>query len=390
MRPAPPPTEAELLALAELALSHVSGEGQVTAWWERSLQASAGAQLARSLMSVEVLVLVDGRSGFATTSDLGEAALHLAAGRAREAAMRPGRPNRPLAAPVAGRAHAGYDPAVTRLAPTDLVADGQRWRAGAAKTAIVSTRGVSAYEQRSFAALTIDVGATSELSAAGLSPAGIDAEALIAEAGSLAVTGEPASVPPGELPVVLGPDAVAAVLDLLRPELVPGSRLDASRGTRVVASCVNLSDSPRFAATLPRSYDVMGTPRQPVPLIQDGVAHRVVSLETGHATQPGGDRALPEHLVLVGGGAAAVEELMAPIERGLYLPTLELGFEIMDGRRGRRLAPARARVDALRVLATTQALTAGHRTIASQGSARSVGATVCPALRAMSGIELHA
>jgi predicted Zn-dependent protease len=60
-------------------------------------------------------------------------------------------------------------------------------------------------------------------------------------------------------------------------------------GTRVAAPCINLSDSPRFAATLPRSYDALGAPLAPAPLIQDGVLHRVL------------DR-LPWHLVLVGGG----------------------------------------------------------------------------------------
>jgi len=388
--PAVPPTEADLSALAERALSNVTGDGQVTAWWERSLQASAGAHLERSLTSVELLVFVDGRSGVAVTGDLGEDGLQTAAGRAREAAGRQGVPSRPLAAPAGGRPHAGFDPAILRLDPTDLVADGQRWRAGAAKTVIISTRGVSAYEQRSFASLAIDLGGASELTAAGVSPATVGAEALIAEVADLAAVGELAGVPAGELPVVLGPDAVAAILDRLRPELVSGGVLDARRGTRVVASCVNLSDSPRFATTLPRSYDVMGAPRQPVPLIQDGVAHRVVSLDTGHAVAPGDATALPEHLVLVGGGAADVEELMAPIERGLYLPTLEGGFEIVAGRRERPLAPARARVDALRVLATTQALGRHQRAIASGRSARTVGATVCPALRATGGITLHA
>lgn len=389
MPPAAPPTEAELFALAERALGHADVEAQATAWWERSLQASTGAQLEHSVTSVELFVMIDGRAGIARTSLLDDEALRSVTAQARQAAELASEPARPLPTPSTGRAHAGYDPAVARVSPTDLVSGGQRWRAGAAKTAIASTRGVAAFEQRSFAALSVDLGSAAELSAAALSPGQVDSAALAAESAALTPVGEPVSVPAGELPFVLGPDAVAEVLDLLRPQLAEGGSLDSRLGTRLVASCVNLSDSPRFTATLPRSYDVMGVPRQPVPLIQDGVAHRLVSPETGHAVTPGTVTALPEHLVLVGGGAGGVDDLLAPIERGIYLPTLQAGFEIVDGRRGRPLAPARARVDPLRVLATTQALSARQRTIAGAGSARTIGATVCPALRGTGGIELH-
>jgi hypothetical protein len=192
----------------------------------------------------------------------------------------------------------------------------------------------------------------------------VDAEALVHESRALSEAREPAGLPAGEVPVVLGPDAVASVLDRLRPQLCEGGGLEARRGSRVAASCVNLSESPRFSATLPRSYDAMGAPRHPIPLIQDGVAHRVVSRDTGHAVAAGSPAARPDHLVLVGGGAADEAELMAPIARGVYLPTLDIGFEILDGRRARPLVPFRARVDALRVLATTQALSARQRTIA--------------------------
>lgn len=394
----PPPTEDELVGLAERALAHLDGEAQATAWWERTVHASGGAHLERSVVSVEVLVLLDGRPGVVVTTEVDDDGLRAAARRARKAAEREDEPG-PTASgglpePATGRAHAGYDPALVELDPTTLVAEGRRWRAGAAKTAIVSTRGISSYEQRSFAALAVDAGRGTQLSAASLSPAGVDGEGLAAEAASLTIAeGETVAAPTEALPVVLGPDAVAAILDLLREELTEDGALavDAVRGTRVVASSVNLSDSPRFASTLPRSYDALGVPRQPVPLIQDGVAHRVVSLETGHAVVAGRPTARPDHLVLVGGGAADVHELMAPLDHGIYLPTLEGGFEIVDGRRGRPLAPVRVLADARRVLAATQALSSRQRTIATAaGSARTVGASVCPALRTTGGIALAA
>ena len=121
---------------------------------------------------------------------------------------------------------------------------------------------------------------------------------------------------------MLGPWAVAEVLRRAAvafggPESPLGGRL----GTRVAAPAINLSDSPRFAATLPRSFDATGVPRQPLPLIQDGVAHRFAGPGTGHALAAGGiGGTLPEHLVLVGGGAADLAELAAPIEVGLLIP----------------------------------------------------------------------
>ena len=42
---------------------------------------------------------------------------------------------------------------------------------------------------------------------------------------------------------------------------------------------------------------------------------------TGHALEPGGapDGPLPTNLVLAGGGAADLDELCAPVERGIYV-----------------------------------------------------------------------
>lgn len=124
-----------------------------------------------------------------------------------------------------------------------------------------------------------------------------------------------------------------------------------------------------------------------MPLIQDGVAHRTVSLATGHAVRAGSAEARPDHLVLVGGGAATVEELLAPIDLGLYLPSLGRGFLVCDGRRAEPLAPVAWAIDPVAVLAGTQALTARQRTIPTEGDARTIGATVAPALRTRGGVS---
>ena len=114
---------------------------------------------------------------------------------------------------------------------------------------------------------------------------------------------------------MLGPWAVAEVLRRVAVSFGgPWSPLADRLGHRVAAPAVNLSDSPRFAATLTRSYDAEGCPRLPLPLIQVGVAHRLAGPGTGHALGVGGaGGCLPEHLVLVGGGSSNVSELAAPV-----------------------------------------------------------------------------
>jgi len=402
-----------LIALAERAIAPLGGAAQATAWWERQLSTGPGGAITTEAVSVAVAVLRGGRLGTATTTDVDEAGLaRAAAGADRVAATGPPAPD-PFAEPAAGRGHEGYDPAVLSLDPAEFaLGERDQWRAAAAKVAIASRAGVRAYEERSFADLRVRRfaagGRSLELAAAAVRPADLDPAALGAEAEALLGRGDPVVVEPGEYPVVLGPWAVAEVLR--RAALAfggPESPLHERLGTRVAASCVNLSESPRFAATLPRSFDAEGAPRQPLPLIQDGVAHRLADAGTGHALAPGGaGGTAPEHLVLVGGGAADLAELAAPIERGLFIPSLSLhgswvvgrhGSALAEGvrliRDGRPVAPApnlTVLFEPFELLSRAQALTARQRTIPLplQRSARTASATVCPALRAGGGLQV--
>jgi predicted Zn-dependent protease len=402
-------THAQLLEIAERALEGVRGEeAQATAWWERQLSAAAGRSVVSEALSVEIAVIRDGRVGVAVTTELD------ALDRAAAAAVRlaPGGPAAAgsLPEPAPGQEHDGYDAAVETLEPADRLGEWDGWRAAAAKTAIASTRGVRAYEQRSFAELRIRrqgaPGRSLELAATTVGPADLDAEAVADEAEALLGGGELGAVEAGEYAVVLGPWAMAEVAR--RAGLAfggPRSPLADRLGTRVAASAVNLSDSPRFAATLPRSYDAEGAPRQPLPLVQDGVAHRVVAAGTGHAQGPGGvGGTVPEHLVLVGGGAADVSELAAPVARGLFIPALSLHGGWVVGRRGSALAEGVRLIrdgqagealpnltvvfEPLELLSQVQALSARQRTVPSplQRSARTASATVAPAARAGGGL----
>jgi predicted Zn-dependent protease len=152
----------------------------------------------------------------------------------------------------------------------------------------------------------------------------------------------------------------------------------------------------------------------PLPLIQDGVAHRVChdlrsaalagAQSTGHAIEPGGSAygAIPTNLVLAGGGAADIAELTAPVERGLYVTrtwyvnpvhakqTLLTGttrdgtYLIEDGRIGRPVRDVRFTDSILRILEATEALTSAQRFVSSADfyGRRFASGVVCPALRA--------
>jgi predicted Zn-dependent protease len=415
----------ELIALAEHALTHAPGEGQTTVWWERQLSAGPAGAVTTEATTVEIAVLRDGRLGLATTTDVDDAGLERAAAGAARLAATGQEANHPLPDPIPGRAHEGYD---ARALSLDPAAAGQAlaaaagawgtWRAAAARTAIASTKGVRAFEERSFGELRVRrhaaPGRSLELAATSVHPHDLDPAALADEAGRLLGSGDPADVTPGEYAVVLGPWAVAEVLRRAALAFAgPRSPLAGKLGTQVAAPCINLSDSPRFAATLPRSYDAEGMPRQPLPLIQDGVAHRLVhdtrsagltgAASTGHALEPGGAPIgpVPTNMVLAGGGCEDETDLVRGIERGVYVTrlwytnavrpreTLITGvtrdgtFLIEDGEITRPLADMRMTDSVLRVFDCADDLTA-RGGVASEGrfyGPRFATAVVCPAMR---------
>jgi PmbA protein len=233
--------------------------------------------------------------------------------------------------------------------------------------------------------------------------------------------GEPAELPPGEYPVVFEAQATGWLLDLLGECAFNGlahaegrGALDGRLGEAVAAPLINLSDSPGSERTLPRSFDAEGTPKAPMPLIQDGVAHGMAydvrsaslagTVTTGHALTPGGDAGGPHptNLVLAGGGAAGEAELCAPLERGIYVTRLWYAnvvrpketlitavtrdgtFLIEDGKVTRPLRDLRLTDSVLGVLSRTQAL-ARDQHLTSDGEfygRRFAYGVVCPALQA--------
>jgi PmbA protein len=446
-------TAIDPLELAERALGFATGETQITVVREQSLLSRFAVSRPTQAtqvddLTVAVLRVHDGHTGSAETNEVSDDGLRDVAARADAAARSAARaaggpgdyPGLPAPAPLPS--HDGFDERTAQLDPVaagtalrtafdecsrhDLQAFGI-WTAGVVDTAIASSTGIRAHDAVTDAYMKVVArdrdGRTGRATEAATS---IDAlrPIALAERASAKVTGEePVELAPGEYPVVLEPDAVGELLDFLGALAFNGlahaegrGALSGRLGERIAAPAINLSDSPRFPRTLPRAFDAEGVPKAPLPLIQDGVAHAVVhdtrsaaragnaAVSTGHALAPGGAAwgPAPTNLVLIGGGAADEAELMAPIERGLYVTrlwyvnpvheksTLLTGttrdgtFLIEDGHLARPVKDVRFTDSILRLLEATEALTATQR-LTSEAEfygRRFASGVVTPALRA--------
>ena len=175
---------------------------------------------------------------------------------------------RRLPDPAPVKPHDGWDPAVLALRAATVAEElaavaGERlaveWRAGAGRVAIASSRGVDAAEQRTFA--VVEVAAPGHPVAARRRPRRARRRRPGRRGRAGFHEGAPLPADPGDYPVVLGPVAVAQVLEALKPGLAGrDAALAARRGERVVAPAINLSDSARFPGTLPRALDAEGMP----------------------------------------------------------------------------------------------------------------------------------
>jgi predicted Zn-dependent protease len=449
----------ELLDAARRAVRAAGGEALARAVGERSVT----ARLARSAptqatdvqrVRVEILCVRDGHTGLAVATRDDDDALAAAARRAHDvavAAAHAGPGDYPgLPAPAAARGHDAFDAATAALdarqaggvlgaalveaerAGVELAAT---WTAGAVTEAVAGSRGLEATDAVTDAQFRSVVGSLAGprgyAARTAVSAGAIDVAAVAREAiGRASRRGHPVAIGCDEVTVVLGPDAVAELLDVLGAMAFDGrahaegrGALSGRLGQRVAAPGISLSDSVRFPGTLARAFDAEGVPKAPIPLIQDGVAHRVVhdvrsaaraggaQASTGHATTPGGAVAgpAPRNLVLAGGGADDEAELIAPVERGLYVTRLwylnpvraketlvtgvtrEGTFLIEDGRIAGPARDVRFTDSVLRLLSATEALTRRPRLVGTTQfyGPRFAYGVVCPALRA-SGFRVTA
>jgi PmbA protein len=405
-------------------------------------------------VTVELALLRQGHVGRATTNSVDDGSLTACARRAAAAAEAAaaagdgsfaGFPDPPDAAP-----HDGHDRDTARLEPElggaalasafDVARDAGLeahgiWTAAEEERAVATSGGATAADRATDAFMKVicivpagggggDRGAGRSGYAAETAVAAgrIGARALAQRAAAKATApGELAELEPGEYQVVFEPHAVGWLCDLLALTAFNGlahaegrGALAGRLGQLVAAPAINLSDSPRFPGTLPRAFDAEGVPKAPLPLIQDGVAHRVAhdlrsaalagARSTGHALAPGGHPhgPHPTNLVLAGGGVANEDELCAGVERGIYVTRLWYAnvvrpketlvtavtrdgtFLIEDGRVTRPLRDLRLTESVLGILSRTRALTRRQK-LTSDGEfygRRFASGVVCPALLA--------
>jgi PmbA protein len=437
--------------VAEAAVASVSkGEALAYVSRERSLLLRFAGNLPTQAtaiddVTVELAVLLGGHLGRAATNATDERALADCAARAVLAAesaavSTPEIPYPGFPVPEPAPRQDGHDAATAALDPArggealaatfataerhGLEAHGV-WTVAEDERA-VATRAGAALDRTTDALMKVicmaPSGRSGFASAVAVAESEIEATPVAERAARKAMAAEPvAELPPGEYPVVLEPRAVSTLLELLGETALDGLAYAEGRGAwvdrlgqLVAAPAVNLADSPSSPRTLPRAFDAEGTPKRPLPLIQDGVARNVVhdrhsaglagTESTGHAVAPGGDPdgPRPRNLVLAGGGAAGVEALCAPIERGVYVTrfwyenvvrpketlvtavTRDGTFLIEDGRVTRPLRDLRLTDSVLGILSRVQDLTASQELTSDAEfyERRFAHGTVAPALRA--------
>jgi PmbA protein len=445
--------------LAQRAVAHARGDALAQVTRERSLMlrfADGRPTQATALddVSVEVAVVRDGHVGRASTNGLDPEALAGCAHRAEAAAEAAAAASRHGVhpgfdaageAPTSRPAGHGHDPATAALdasvggaalsaafavaAHHGLSAHGI-WSAAEEERAVATSSGHAAVDRTTDAfmkVICIAPGGRSGYAAGTAVAAGALHPERLAERAAVKalISRGHIELPPGEYPVVMEPHAAGWLLDLLGDTALNGlahaegrGALAGRLGQAVAAPAINLADSPRAATTLPRAFDAEGVPKAPMPLIQDGVARAVVhdrhsaalvgTETTGHATAPGGhpQGPRPVNLVLAGGGAADLDELCAPVERGVYVTRLWYAnvvrpketlitavtrdgtFLIEEGRVTRPLRDLRLTDSVLRILSRTSGLTRGQE-LTSDGEfygRRFAYGVVCPGLRA-SGVR---
>jgi PmbA protein len=443
------------LALAERAVRAARGEALAYVTHERSLLLRFADNrptqcTAIDDLTLELVVLCDGQLGRATTNDGSDEAVADCARRAREAAVAAavsgGAGSQPgFASLEPARPHHGHDAETAALDPGPggaalaaafgaarrhrLAAHGI-WSAAEERRAVATSAGGAALDGTTDAFMKVicvaPSGRSGYASRTAVAAGRLEPEALAERAAAkCAVAGTPAELAPGAYTVVMEPHAVGWLLDLLGETAVNGLAHAEGRGAfvdrlgeRVAAPAINLADSPHSPLTLPRAFDAEGTPKAPRPLIEDGVARGVVhdrrsaalagARTTGHALAPGGDPHGPQpvNLVLAGGGAGGLDELCAPVERGIYVTRLWYAnvvrpketlitavtrdgtFLIEDGRVTRPLRDLRLTDSLLGILSRVGALTAAQE-LTSDGEfygRRFAYGVVCPGLRA-SGVR---
>ena len=305
--------------------------------------------------AVDVTVIVDGRVSSASTTQTGDAALSALVDAALESArLQPVDPDWPGLAPPAevpdvehwDEATAAAEPAERARQVADFVAAGPGLRAAGycetigVTSAFVNSAGQRA-SRRSTRAIVDGIHQTDTSAGSGhqteVALRDVDGGAVGALAASRARDSAAAyDAKPGEYEVILSPECTATIMVFLA---VYGMNAKAAieqqsfmqLGEQQFDDALNVWDDATDPRALDVPFDAEGSPKRRLDLIRDGVsasfvhdrrtARRMGTTTTGSAV-PGGAAfgAFPTN-VFVGAGDRSVEEMIASVDRGLYVAT---------------------------------------------------------------------
>jgi PmbA protein len=368
---------AELSEVARRVLNSALKGEQVEAYAihriSTTVQVDAEAELRQisraETRGVGVRLIRDGRLGYASTSALGEAAIHDTVELARSNARVSDRDSaQGLPEPEAIPPMEGVDPALgaaTLTEKIDLVVDVARrvvsldprvrsldtaeYHDEQKTVAIASTRGVEASYTTGYAEVSVDAlgddgrGRVSDSAYQfGRSHAECDPESLAASAveRTVRLLG-PIAAPHADIPILFDPSVVAELLTAIGKGL-SGGPVSSGRtpfkgplGTTVAAPCVDLTDEGRLRLSPDAApFDDEGVPRRRTPLIERGVLvgtlHSTVTARaTGAPSSTGNARrathkspphAAPSCLVL--SPTVSLAELTSRLDEAIYVQQL--------------------------------------------------------------------
>jgi PmbA protein len=366
------------LEVARAALEAAGGEAEAVAHSERSgLARFAGSEVHQPTLIENVVVtlrVVDGnRTGVATTNKVDAQGLADLVERATTASKSaPPDENFPGLAPAGEPTQVdGYDETTAALGPDDqarlaaaaIDAAGEIpvygfFTSAASELAIASSTGLQV-EQRMTDASALVVAAAEGCSGyaeqTGWRAQDIDPAAVTREASEKAArTRGAGALEPGVYRAILEPYAFADLLDYFSHDslgalglLEKRGYLSGRLGERVADEKITIRDDPLDPHGLPKAFDFEGTPKQPVTLVENGVARAVVwdrttaaragdgVVTTGHAG-PVESRdwgPLPYCLSVAPGVAESVDELAELVGDGIYITRLHY-LGVIDPREG--------------------------------------------------------
>ncbi len=429
------PDEARTLARTAVALTSADEAEALVVAETSALTRFANNRINQNVVGSDALVsvraVVGKQVGVASTNRLDDASLRAccqaAVAAARVAPADPGFPGLPEPGPVldVDRAHAttrAFDAEARANAVAAIVAESRDRKLTAAGKVRIAEHVIAVANSHGIDVGQAVTGAQATVLAAGDTGSGwasflsrdaaeLHPSELGAEAAELALSGAgPTELDPGEYPVVLGPEAVADIMDFLAyvgfsaKAYVEGRSFMSNHiEDDVMSELVTITDDALAPHAMGTTFDFEGVPKQVTPLIEYGVALGPVTdsywapktgwPNTGHALPaPNPYGPMPLNLEMAP-GESTLEELIGSIKRGVYVTrfhyvnvedpvpvtltgmTRDGTFLIEDGRLSRPVKNLRFTQPIVRALRFCTGVTAERRFVGAEE-----GASLVPAI----------